>query len=207
MLYSKKYNFCFVHIPKNAGSSIRAALDPYISKTSTMYIGKISRLLNLDLPFGIIDPFAHATASECKLYFGNKWNNMNTFAVVRNPWDWQVSFYVYVRRSTVHKQHELFKSMTFDQFIDFRKSEYQTQSSFIVDPRTNKSIVSDVIKYENLEEEFNALSAKLGIKVDLPHKNVSKKKSYKDFYSTKTIEAVEEIYQEDIKRFGYSFES
>ena len=132
---------------------------------------------------------------------------MNTFAVVRNPWDWQVSFYTYVRKCTYHKQHELFKSMSFDQFIEFRKSEYQTQSSFIIDPRTNKRIVSDVMKFENLEEEFAALTAKLGIKVNLPHKNVSNKKSYKDFYSTKTIEAVEEIYQEDIKRFSYSFEN
>ena len=54
MLYSKDYNFCFVHISKNAGSSIRAALNPYISRTTTMYIGKISRLLNLHLPCGII---------------------------------------------------------------------------------------------------------------------------------------------------------
>ena len=100
---------------------------------------------------------------------------MNTFAVARNPWDWQVFFNVYVMRSAFHKQHELFKSMTFDQFIEFRKSEYQTQSSFIVDPRTNKSIVSNVIKYENLEEKFNALFTKLVIRVDLPHKNLSKK--------------------------------
>ncbi len=176
-----------------------------------MYIGKIFSLLNLNLPHGIItglsDPNAHATARDCKLFFGNKWDDINSFAVVRNPWSWQVSFYTYIRKSAYHSQHELFKSMTFDQFIEFRRSEYQTQSSFIIDPSTNKSIVSDVIKFENLNEEFTALAEKLGIKVELPHLNLSNKKSYKEFYSAKSIEAVEEIYQEDIKRFSYSFES
>ena len=64
-------------------------------------------------------------------------------------------------------------------------------------------------RFENLEKDWSFLTWRIFRfdKVKLPKHNIRKdKKPYQEFYNNKLIDRVAEIYKEDIKAFGYSYD-
>ncbi|WP_287637280.1 sulfotransferase family 2 domain-containing protein [Microcystis sp. M20BS1] len=112
MLISREYKFIFVHIYKNAGTSITTALRPFAISPWQWTAHRLIKKAGFPSPFFDPHPFpAHVKASEIKESFGaEKFNEYFSFAVVRNPWDWQVSLYKYALKSETHHQHELTKN-------------------------------------------------------------------------------------------------
>ena len=66
----------FVHIPKNAGTSI----ETYFANGSVR-----------------IQPNKHADIHEIKRKFKNSYNNYKKFTIIRNPYDKMVSWYFYLK--------------------------------------------------------------------------------------------------------------
>ena len=61
-------------------------------------------------------------------------------------------------------------------------------------------------KFENLQEDFNKVCDKIGVKRErLPHRKKSIRKPYRDYYNSNTKKIVENLYGEDIEHFGYRF--
>jgi hypothetical protein len=81
---SHRHRFVFIAIPKNASTSIRAALGPHS-----------------DVLSGDRDPYYHhVSASALRDHFAERewdWDGYFKFAVVRNPWERVVSQYRYLR--------------------------------------------------------------------------------------------------------------
>jgi len=77
--------------------------------------------------------------------------------------------------------------------VDF-EDFYQGEGPFFV-----------VLQYENLSEELDALLRTVGLPtVNLPRKNISKdKKPWRTYYTPEAIEAVNERFGEEIKKWGY----
>ena len=72
-------DFLFIHIPKSAGQSIKKALSPFNSRCSQR---------------------CTISASEHIKRIGlKKFRSLYSFAFVRNPWDRQVSFYEFIRKT------------------------------------------------------------------------------------------------------------
>ena len=70
----------------------------------------------------------------------------------------------------------------------------------------NENITDFIGKFENLHKDVKTLEDILGFKNSkIPHINKSNHKYYKDYYNQKMIDAVAEIYEEDIKNFNYGF--
>ena len=75
--------------------------------------------------------------------------------------------------------------------------------------------VDYIMRFENLEEDFNKLLEKVGIKdkIELPHinpmpRNVDsdiKSSSYKSYYDDDTKKIIEVYFKSDIEEFGYEF--
>jgi hypothetical protein len=196
---SDEYKCIFVHIPKAAGSSIKQALN--------------------------LRGSGHPPWTLFARQYPKQWNEYLTFTVVRNPWDRVVSAFAYAKmersywhdaKMQPHPDYELLKGMGFQEFCGFLKQnarQLQHESWFpqylwVTEERDRKiaTVVRRVLRYENLDEHFPMLKAELGISdVALPHVNKSDRGSYLDYYDAESAQIVADLYEMDIKLFGYEF--
>ena len=152
------------------------------------------------------------TVSEKCLIFNN---NFYKFSFVRNPWDWQVSYYHFILKEKDHVRHELVKSLAgFEEYLEwvistknpFTKGATKLQKDLITDLE-GKIIVDFVGRYETLEADFDLVCKRLNIKASLPCLNKSKHRDYREYYNNRTRKLVEKHFQDDIALFGYTFDS
>lgn len=219
MIISFKNKFIFIHNYKVAGSSITNALQPYglydppfsrkfakiIEKLpyySKQMILKVLHLLNEKSCYQ-----SHIQAKELKRMLGSDWDSMYTFGLVRNPWDWQVSLYHYMRQSSDHHQHELAKSLKdFKDYIYWRvNNEIRLQKNFFSDDKGN-IIVDYIEKIENMDKFLEEISRKIGYDINVKHLNKSKHTHYTEYYDSETKRLVQNAFADDIEYFGYDFE-
>lgn len=198
MALSDKYNILFIHIPKNAGTSL-------INE------------LNLS-PHGHYDWVSHPKFN----------GSYHKFTIVRNPWDRLVSSYEFAKmdksywhssngrsRDGKHPDYDLCHSLTFKECVKLLKNHperfthpgWKNQYPYIVNGE-DKIMVDSVLKMENLNDELVRMFKKLNIsKVpNIPRVNVSTRGNYKDYYDNESISLVKEIYIKDISLFNYEFE-
>lgn len=215
MPLSSEHQLIFIHIPKNAGSSIEEALSIRASpKTllSRSYMPDEIYALQ-HLPF---DDLKRVVSPE-------QWLNYRKFAVVRNPWDRIVSDWHWRRRGGLPLGH-----MSFPEFVKyvtdtisdpdwgrkFKKADFQTSYMGHFKPQvayvgTSKDEVR-VLRFERLSREWPRYCMDvIGRELPLPLTNDSArgKKHYSEEYegNEELINAVRVAYKDDIERFGYEF--
>jgi len=220
MLISYKHKFLFVHIFKTAGTSVTEALIPYARPIDRLAYGfwptrKMTNALNwiLNNQFNefLTGFHKHARAVDAQKKLAREvFDSLFKFAFVRNPWDWQVSLYFYIRQAPKHKLHEKLNKMGFTDFIQWHiEQKPLRQIDFLADEES-RMIVDFVGKYENLDNDLNHIRKQLSLKVGPLHKtNVSKNRAHKDYrkyYDSSTANLIAAYFEADIKHFGYEFE-
>ena len=181
----------FIHIPKTGGSSIQRWLldntDSYIT-TAT----KHQPLYDIELKYGKFD---------------------FSFAVVRNPWDWCVSWYFFSRdralRRINHPKNKGKFSLEYNQQIlnDFEKGfEYFIETAMLKDQYHRTVGIDYIIKLENIDEEIKVIAKQFNINKELPVINASSRTyGYRDYYNDNTRQIVQTKFEKDINTFGYNF--
>jgi hypothetical protein len=189
----------FVHIPKNAGTSVIKA-DGY----------DFEDLEN-----------SHRPATEFRYKFPACWDNYYKFAIVRNPWDRLVSNFEYGRmlksywhsadKTTVyglHPDYLLLKDLSFEETVHllntdpkkFNHPGWKMQCHFLCD-NSNSLLVRNIFRQESLanNQEF------LQLFPNIPHCNSSNRAytNYMKYYTLETFELVKRIYYEDVVKFNY----
>ncbi len=209
MIISHSKKFIFIHNYKVAGTSIRNALHPYSNHTykSSSWRDKILfRTKIYPNIYGIQFPH-HCNASYLKKNLPPQYfNSYFKFGFVRNPWDWQVSLYLYMLKEQTHPQHKLIKSFKgFNDYLHWRVNhEVRLQKDFFYDS-FGACQVDFIGTYENVYEDFSHVCHQLGLKTELPHLNISRNLgSYLEYYDKSSIQRVYEVFQEDCQLFGYS---
>jgi chondroitin 4-sulfotransferase 11 len=130
---------------------------------------------------------------------------MFKFTIVRNPFERATSAFFYLRSQGA------LPSTDFQEFIktSFKKHGTEVDIHFhMMYPNLfydEKLVVDFVARLENIENDWNFISSKIGCSNKLPHKNKGKHKDYKIYYDEECIEIVSEIYKEDLNRFNYDF--
>lgn len=143
-------------------------------------------------------------------------DNYLKVALVRNPWDRALALFLNFGRPLVSIDKRRVNTETlmeaFEEFLDVlpsRDNRYIKPISYYVDAE-----IDFVIRHESLQEDYDKLCEKIGIKqnplLDVnSHKShgpkVYDKKMYYLYYSDKAKELVAEIFQEDIEKFDYEF--
>ncbi|MEP4099367.1 sulfotransferase family 2 domain-containing protein, partial [Paraglaciecola sp.] len=206
------------HIAKTGGTSIRSVLNKLRWRCPMYY---------LMFPGHKISNFCgHTTATKFPRHAGviaakemlpdEFFNKLYKFAFVRNPWDLQVSSYHHIQR----ERPELLAGIKdFNEFIEYKFDPARPyifhfdiatklQTDHLIDLKGN--IVVDFMgRYETLHDDFEVIKKELGLKdVSIPHKRkaTDRKKDYREYYNTRSIDAVAKHYQQDIDLLKYQFE-
>ena len=212
MRFSIDKSFIFFHTPKVAGSTISRALSYYSDDFSKLYTSENIKTGRRD---GFLETIpCHISAYEVKSALGPKYDKYFTFSFVRNPWDWKVSIYYYIKQTKHNEYYKLYdKYKSFTHYIKSMKTNTNTkdvllnrsQHEYFFDEDDNPC-VSFIGRFENLQQDFNTVCDKIGIpQQQLPHVNKSKHKHYTEYYDDETREIVAEKYARDIEYFGYEF--
>lgn len=216
MLISYRHRFLFVHIAKTGGTSVRTALnrekwlDPW--RIPLYFCSRLSSLSGHRL--GIKFPRHAKVIAAMEMLPNEFFDDLFKFAIVRNPWDLQVSSFHHIRRERPHLMQGMDDFETFMNWKLNPERPYQYhidtsiefQSDYLIDLRGN--IVVDFIgRYENLQEDFDSICEKVGIKKrTLPFKRkATDRKDYRGYYSDALAERVGEYFKADIEALGYTF--
>ena len=201
----------FVHIPKNAGTSVeRSIFDEF----------DFSLGYNKEYLFGF-DPelhinLQHATLNqmlENQLISENKLKEYHSFTVVRNPFTRAVSGYTWLMRDRGIND-------TFANFLlkkgEFAESKLQEHPTYVLDhfftqtefiKVENEIQIKEILKFENLQKDFNMYMKKIGLNCKLEShfkKSKTKKSILIKLYTEKNLSIIREVYREDFENFDFS---
>jgi len=138
----------------------------------------------------------------------DQFNQYFKFGYVRNPWDWSLSFYLYITSNKGHFRHE--QLCQYSSFSEYLKSTREPigrpQSSYFTNS-TGNITVDYIGRFENIQRDFDTICDKIGRpRQQLLHKNKTKREHYTEYYDDETREIVAQKYARDIELFGYEFE-
>lgn len=218
MLFSPKYRFLFVHIPKTGGTSVRAALAPLRWRDPSYWplwlCARLSHLsghrLALKLP-------RHAKIIAAKeLLPHDYFASLFKFTIVRNPWDLQVSSFHHIRRERPHYLggHDDFTAFLRWKLDPERPYQYHLdvsitpQSDYLVDLH-GRLCVDFIGRYERLESDFAEICRRLGLSARrLPHhrRAIDRQSDYRHYYTDETAAWIAHHFARDLALFGYRFD-
>jgi len=179
----------FVHINKNAGSSIITVLK---KKKFHLTIKELIELLG-----------------------GSEIDNAFKFTVVRNPYDRVVSQYLHRVKTnqsllrdnpiSFNKWVELVYGNQKDYFYHNKQYKmFYTQLKWLRDFSGNVK-VDRILRFETLNEDFQELCNDLNIDLSLPHTNRSDINVHIK-YNEKSIKIIQSYFKEDFEHFGYEID-
>lgn len=214
MIISNSHKFIFIHIHKTAGTSISDTLRPYATLEGRLLFPLQAGLEKLGIRTAIANNYCylqrkydgHIKAPELRKVMGEKYDSYFSFAFVRNPWDWLVSFYSYILKEVNHHRHDFIKTLSgFDEYIEWRCThDLRYQKDFIYSD-DNQKLVNFVGRFERIDEDFDNICNMLGINAFLNKLNVSNERPYREYYNNNTRELVRKAFAPDIELFEYDF--
>ncbi len=172
-----EYKSIFIHIPKNAGTSI----ETYFANESVR-----------------IQPDKHADIYEVKKRFKNSYSNYRKFTIIRNPYDKMVSWYFYLKRNL----GENYDIIDFNEWIKDPSKFWHADDpiSYLKPQHEWIDDTVEIIKFENIDKEIDEFFEE---KIDLSITNKSNHKHYLKYYNKKSLDTVYNKYEEDFKKFNY----
>ena len=221
MLMSHKHQFIFIHIYKTAGTSVTEQFAPHarlLDRLAYQYwlsnyvYGLIINKMNWH--DGGLKQFTgyhkHAKAFEVRRKLGNrKFEKYFKFAFVRNPYDFLVSLYFYLRQAKEHNQNETASKMTFPEFLHwFINTKPPCQVDFLVDENGTACLMNYIGRFENLISDVQHIMTilRLDNAKKIAHKNRSVERATRDvdsYYDSNTRRLVADHYKRDFEMLGY----
>jgi len=129
-----------------------------------------------------------------------------SFAIIRNPWDWQVSLYFYILKDINHFQNKFINRIgSFDEYIRWRCAEEVRFQKDFVYSENGELLVDFVGRFESIEDDFRIICDRICIEARLPRLNASNHKNYRQYYTDETCELVRQAFEPDINLFSYDF--
>ncbi len=203
-MISHQHQCIFIHLRRTAGNSIELALgglelldadgQPTQVWDNQLHRGKT--------PFKIDrrGHYIHSTAREVAEAFPVEFASYFRFSIVRNPWDQMVSHYLRSHSDDPDAVH-------FKEWLSrFDKPEGTVPRSSLYD-EDGRCLVDFIGRFESLQQDFDGICDRLGTpRKPLPRTNAVAKRDYRSYFDDESVRFVEEIFGEDIDRFGYQFD-
>lgn len=214
MIVSPGRSYVFVHIPKTGGTSMALALEARAMKDDVL-IGdtpkarrRRKRLEGLPARGRL---WKHARLADLDGWIGpDELDRMFVFTMVRNPWDRMVSYYHWLREQGFdHPSVRLARTLDFGGFLSHPTTRNALRGdaarAYVTDAR-GRERCDLFVRLEHLDTDIAPLVAHLGFRPELPHANASgRDRDHRVHYDDRTAALVEDLFAEDITRFGYTF--
>jgi len=193
MTINHEKKLIFIHIPKNAGTSIIKAM-------------------------GVKNLYMDKTIEEYKEYYRDYWNSYIKFTVVRDPMDRFISAYKFARMEESgwfsateeeglekHHHYEICNSMNINEYISYlyknpkEFNRWTIPQTFILENENKEIEIDYFVRYENLLNDLQ----KIGI--DKVEKLNSSKVDNDEVIqlTKKSKQKIYEIYGIDYQKFDY----
>lgn len=213
IIYSTKYDFSYISIPKAANTSVKIALLPTIrmSKHSTVQGEPVLRSIHKK-DGSVFDYISKENLVAERPSF--------IFSVVRDPWSRILSCYV---DKFLYKFHEPFRSYgltpesSFEAFVDvvadtpdyLSEIHFRSQCSLL---STDGQLIPNlVLNVEHLREKWNVIEDYFkdnhNLEIDkIPHLNKKSNINHSISYNKSTFKKIENRFSNDISVFGLDFD-
>jgi hypothetical protein len=226
MIISHTHQFIFIKSAKTAGTSIEAALSNHCSENdivTPLYDYEFNRDENgqwIHHSMNYDDFHQHDSAISIRNKIGkDAWDSYYKFSIARNPWDRVVSLFNWKARNDpslrprkrfYHRIGVPFNELreTKALFSEFVNGDWMTNDRFYV--IDDELCVDFIIRYENLSGDFSEVCSRIGLdNIDLPHLKSGFRKGYhySAYYNEQSKSVVADRHSNDIRLFGYRFES
>jgi hypothetical protein len=158
------------------------------------------------------NPFDRVASQYARLH-GTSWEEF-----LKNPNSW-----VYKNKNypdILRKEIEYAREVNFEKWV-FKKYGFRSRvkawlkyylKSQGFPPGQHHTLFTDgvnrYIRFEYIEEDFNAILQKVGVLdwVSVPNRNpTSGKKTYQDYYTYKSRKLIEKVFSQELTKFGYTF--
>ena len=192
----------FIHIPKNAGTSIEnvGSKNNYLwgkEYNFNMDEDEIQNLVQNKSIWHLPPKYLPENKNPYKRY--------TNFAIVRNPYDRMVSEYKYYKNIENIKDYNI-NIFIKDIYHKYKENKFYygchfiPQSEFIYGyPKCD-----EILRFENLDSDFyNLLNKYKYPQMKVPQKNKSYGNTTIDSLNKDSIEIINKIYKDDFKNFGY----
>ncbi|MHC4939829.1 MAG: sulfotransferase family 2 domain-containing protein [Planctomycetota bacterium] len=188
-----EHGVVFVHVPKAAGISVCRSL------------------------FGNLAG-GHTTIAQYQVIFHPaEFDRYFKFTFVRDPWDRIHSAYHFLMRGGFGEldacwaRENLGGFANFDDFVKRWVNEknieswvhFRPQHRFVCLPGRPTPAVDFVGRFENLEEDYEFVRARIPGAGPLRHENRTERPDFRDDYSEESRAIVARVYRRDIDMFGY----
>ena len=228
MIISHKHKFIFIKTNKTAGTSVEIALSKFCgandivtqisrvdeeTRKSLGYTGAQNYLANrggtlkwFDRLLGkseVVAFFNHMSATRIRaLIPWEIWNGYFKFCIERNPWERTVSAYYWKNQSEPRQPMIDWLNKGGHKALQHRGRELYTIDGSIV--------VDQVIKYENLTDDLEAVRLKIGLPAPLELPNAKSgfrkdRRHYKQIFSDEEKQIIARDFAFEARTFGYEF--
>jgi hypothetical protein len=209
MIISHKYKFILIDIPKTASTCLNKYLIPHLGPLDHFSFPRANSLGIESVGTPLPKNMRHAKYEELMPEFSSC-SNYLVACCFRNPWDRVISYLAWLYRS---KCFGIKHNMILNQMIPRNLSYMLNAQASPLAPQVSWITYNDsmpnnifILKFENLQEDFNSLCAAVGIpSQNLEYINTSEHQHYSKYYCKKTKEICAKKYAKDIEYFGYTF--
>lgn len=227
MIISHSRKFIFIKSAKTAGTSLEAALSNYCGGSDVVTpLGDYE--FNRDETGRWVHRPMNAAGFEQHdwgVTIRNKvgpalWNDYFKFSIARNPWDRVVSLFTWKARNDatprprggvlgrIGLHGDELKEIR-RRFADFVRGDWETNDRFyVIDGRL---CVDFIVHYESLGDDTLELCKRIGVPaIELPRLKSGFRPGhfhYSQYFDDATKAIVAERHQNDLRFFGYRFES
>ncbi len=187
MIVSDRYRCIFVEPPAAAGDGLRTSLSALLDDALTQSLPRF------------------ASAKEIRDHLeADRWETFLKFAFVRNPWEMRLAQFYATQPPA--EGASLVDAVAFEDFLLTADRSRSAYADYLCDD-SGRLMVDFVGRYENLEQDFANLLARIGIDPttsDLPvFEPVA---DYAGYYNFLTRDLVAGEFRQDIERFDLRFD-
>ncbi len=207
LLKQENKKFVYIHIPKTGGTTIQKICQ----NTENIKFEKIDYKDGGHLYNG------HLPARPLNRRYSR--HEYNYFSIVRNPWDWYVSWFSYLDQKNRHDKDfqaeiELIEEgfPTFIKFISNNRDNLvfengcKKYAQFIDWCSFGDKIIDNIFRLEDLKENPFLIRDKIGLNIIFNKQyNTSSHAFYLEYYDKETIDIVFNMHKEDIEKFNFEF--